>query len=112
MVNRLPVGPVPWSQEGQRRCIQIFGCGEAAVGLTDEERDTLKGLLNKGKIAARRVAHARILLLADAGEEDDAIATVLAVSSRTVCRIRKRLVTEGFLAALDHRPQPPRPDKV
>jgi hypothetical protein len=24
----------------------------------------------------------------------------------------KRLVTEGFLAALDHKPQPPRPDKV
>src|SRR5436305_8274459 len=82
------------------------------VRLTDEERDTLKGLLNKGKIAARRVAHARILLLADAGEEDDAIATALAVSSRTVCRVRKRLVTEGLLAALDHKPQPPRPDKV
>jgi hypothetical protein len=82
------------------------------VSLTDEERDTLKGLLNKGKVAARKIAHARILLLADAGQDDDAIATGVAVSSRTVCRVRKRLVTEGFLAALDHRPQPPRPDKV
>jgi transposase len=82
------------------------------VSLTDEEKDTLKGLLNKGKVAARRIAHARILLLADAGQDDDAIATAVAVSSRTVCRVRKRLVTEGFLAALDHKPQPPRPDKV
>lgn len=82
------------------------------VSLTDEERDTLNDLLNKGKAAARRITHARILLLADAGEDEDCIASAVAVSSRTVCRVRKRLVTEGFLAALDHKPQPPRPDKV
>jgi transposase len=82
------------------------------VSLTDEERDTLKGLLNKGKVAARKIAHARILLLAEAGQDDDSIATALSVSTRTVCRVRKRLVTEGFAAALDHKPQPPRPDKV
>src|SRR5947209_19938882 len=82
------------------------------VSLTDEERDALNGLLNKGKAAARRLAHARILLLADAGEDDEAIADAVAVSTRTVNRVRKRLVTEGFLAALDHKPQPPRPDKI
>ena len=82
------------------------------VSLTDDERDTLKGLLMKGKAAARRIAHARILLLADGGQDDDAIALAVAVSSRTINRVRKRLVTEGFLAALDHKPQPPRPDKV
>jgi len=27
-------------------------------------------------------------------------------------RVRRRLVTEGLEAAIDHRPQPPRPDKV
>jgi hypothetical protein len=82
------------------------------VSLMDEERDALNALLNKGKAAARRLAHARILLLADAGEDDDSIAAAVTVSSRTVCRVRKRLVTEGFLAALDHKPQPPRPDKI
>jgi transposase len=82
------------------------------VSLADEERDALNGLLNKGKAAARRLAHARILLLADAGDDDESIAAAVAVSSRTVCRVRQRLVTEGFLAALDHKPQPPRPDKV
>ena len=82
------------------------------VNLTDEERDTLNGLLKKGKAAARRLAHARILLLAHEGQDDEAIAESVAVSSRTINRVRKRLVTEGFLAALDHKPQPPRPDKV
>ncbi|OWK40340.1 Transposase [Fimbriiglobus ruber] len=82
------------------------------VTLTDEERDALAGLLGKGKVAARKLAHARVLLLADAGEDDEAIAESVTVSTRTVNRVRKRLVTEGFLAALDHKPQPPRPDKV
>jgi hypothetical protein len=82
------------------------------VDLTDEERDALGGLLAKGKGAARKLAHARILLLADAGQDDEGIADAVAVSTRTVGRVRKRLVTEGFLAALDHKPQPPRPDKV
>ncbi len=82
------------------------------VSLVTEERAALEGLLGKGRVAARKIAHARILLLADAGQDDEYIAEALAVSSRTVCRVRKRLVTEGFLAALEHRPQPPRPDKI
>jgi transposase len=82
------------------------------VSLADEERAVLESLVNKGKAAARRIAHAHILLLADLGHDDEDIASALEISSRTVGRVRKRLVTEGFLAALDHRPQPPRPDKV
>jgi hypothetical protein len=82
------------------------------VSLADEERAALEGLINKGKTAARRIIHARILLLADQGEPDEGIASALGVSSRTVCRVRKRLVSEGFLTAIDPRPQPPRPDKV
>jgi hypothetical protein len=82
------------------------------VSLADEERAGLESLVNKGKCAARRIAHARILLLADEGQDDEEIASALALSSRTVVRVRKRLVTEGFVAALDHKPQPPRPDKV
>ena len=82
------------------------------VSLADEERAALEGLINKGKTAARRIIHARVLLLADQGEPDDAISSALGISSRTVGRVRRRLVTEGFLAAIDPRPQPPRPDKV
>jgi transposase len=69
-------------------------------------------LLKKGKAAARRLAHARILLLADAGHDDEDIASATDVSTRTINRVRKRLVTEGFLAALDPKAQPCRPGKV
>ena len=82
------------------------------VSLADEERAVLESLVSKGKAAARRTAHARILLLADKGHDDEDSASALEISARTVCRVRKRLVTEGFLAAVDHKPQPPRPDKV
>ena len=40
------------------------------VDLTGEERATSEGLFTTGKGAARQVAHARILLWADAGEGD------------------------------------------
>lgn len=86
------------------------------VNLTEEERAELEGLLGKGKTAARKLAHARLLLLADdsRGEPrpDAEIASALSLGLRTVSRVRKRFVTQGFAAALDHKPQPPRPDKV
>ena len=86
------------------------------VSLTKEERAELETLIGVGKATARKLAHARVLLLADDSRADpradDAIASALSLGSRTVSRVRKRFVTEGFAAALDHRPQPPRPDKV
>jgi DNA-binding transcriptional LysR family regulator len=83
------------------------------VSLAPEERVGLQHLVNAGTAAARRLAHARILLLADGDERpDDEIVAALGVSLRTVERVRKRLVTEGLDAAIDHRPQPPRPDKI
>ncbi len=36
----------------------------------------------------------------------------LGISVPTIARVRQRCVTEGLAAALDHRPQPPRPEKV
>jgi hypothetical protein len=86
------------------------------VTLTDEERDQLQRLVNTGKGAARRLTHARILLLADtasaAPHTDEGIVAALGTSLRTVERLRKHLVTEGLRAALDPRPQPARPHKV
>jgi Homeodomain-like domain len=83
------------------------------VSLAPEERVELQQLVTAGKAAARRLAHARILLLADRDDcLDEEIVEALGVSLRTVERVRKRLVTEGFEAAIDHRPQPPRPDKI
>lgn len=83
------------------------------VSLAPVERVELQQLVNTGKAAARRLAHARILLLADRDDcLDEEIVSSLGVSLRTVQRVRKRLVTEGLDAAIDHRPQPPRPDKM
>ena len=85
------------------------------IALTTEERTGLERLVAVGKAAARKLTHARILLLADtagAGQTDEAIAAALGVSVPTIGRVRRRCVTQGLAAALDHRPQPPRPDKV
>jgi transposase len=86
------------------------------VTLTPEERDELARLVSAGKGAARRLTHGRILLLADTavggGHTDDQIVAALGVGLCTVARVRQRLVTAGFAAALDPRPQPRRPDKV
>src|SRR5262245_5296639 len=85
------------------------------VTLTPQERAELEQLVSKGKGAARRLTHARILLLADtaaAPHIDEAIVEALGVGICTVGRVRRRLVTEGLPAALDPRPQPRRPDKV
>jgi hypothetical protein len=86
------------------------------VTLTAEERGHLEQTVSVGKAAARKLTHARILLLADTspgkGQPDLDIVKALGVGLRTVERVRKRLVTEGFAAALDHKPQPPRPDKI
>jgi Homeodomain-like domain len=87
------------------------------VTLMVEERKALEHLVSVGKAAARKLAHARILLLADEGpggprRTDEEILAALQVSPKTIARVRKRFVTESFESALDHRPQPPRPEKV
>jgi transposase len=83
------------------------------VSLVSQERDEFQQLVSAGKAAARRLTHARVLLLADRNDcLDEEIVATLGVSLRTVERIRKRLVTEGLDAAIDHRPQPPRPEKI
>ena len=75
----------------------------------------MERLLSVGKGAARRLTHARILLLADTAagsHSDDELVAALGVGICTVGRVRRRLVTAGLAAALDPRPQPQRPDKI
>lgn len=78
------------------------------VTLTESERQMLQAMLSRGKAAARKLMHARILLKADAapggpGWEDAAIAQVLEVGRATVERVRKEFVEEGLEAALERR---------
>src|SRR5713226_1386887 len=79
------------------------------VMLTDAERTALTELIAAGRSPARKLAHARILLKADEsqggpGWSDSAITEALEMSRTTVERVRKRYVTEGLEAALNHRP--------
>jgi transposase len=86
------------------------------VTLSAEERSELEHLVSAGKSAARKLTHARVLLLADTSSgkayTDAEVVAALGIGVRTVERVRKRLVTQGFQSALDHKPQPPRPDKI
>jgi transposase len=86
------------------------------VTLTPDERADLEHLVSVGKGAARRLTHARILLVANTaaagGHTDDEIIAALGVGICTVGRVRRRLVTAGLAPALDPRPQPQRPDKI
>jgi len=78
------------------------------VTLTAEERQGLQEMISRGKAAARKLMHARMLLKADASEdgpawEDQAIAEGLEVGRATVERVRRQFVEEGFAAALERR---------
>ncbi len=77
------------------------------VTLTESEREALREIISTGKGAARRLAHARILLKADQGLTDEAIVEAVEVSRPTVERVRRRLVEEGMDSAL----HPNKPDK-
>ena len=80
------------------------------VKLNKEERQNLLSLIKKGKAAAYKLTHARILLEADEAEKtrkkktDIEIAGLLYTSAKTVKRIRKRFVEEGMEIALSRRP--------
>ena len=81
------------------------------VTLTQEEREMLQEMLSRGKAAARKLTHARILLKADVaasgpGWNDEGIAEALEVGRATVERVRKEFVEEGLEAALErHKPR-------
>src|SRR3954451_24559703 len=81
------------------------------VTLTAEERETLGGMISRGKANARKLAHARVLLQADASEggpdwTDLRIAEAVRVSVRTIERVRQRFVEDGLETALLPRPSP------
>ena len=80
------------------------------VTLTEEERTSLKELVNKGKNPAYKVNHARILLLADTNQEDGGwkdfdISKALKISVATIERVRQRLVEKGLEGALNRKEQ-------
>lgn len=80
------------------------------VTLTQEERKELEALSNKGKRAAQTMLNALILLACDEGEYqiersiNETIARVLNISMKTIDRVKKRFIEEGFDVALTGKP--------
>ena len=80
------------------------------VTLTATERQSLHELIAAGQAAALKLAHARILLKADAAPEgpawtDDRIAEAVEVNLTTVERVRQRFVEQGLEAVLVRKKQ-------
>ena len=80
------------------------------VYLTPEQRQRLETLTRSGQAAAKKILHARILLMADAEHpqgrwHDEQIAHALGLHRNTVGRVRKRFVLAGEEPALRRTPQ-------
>ena len=83
---------------------------KSIVRLDSSEREQLEQLVKVGKVAAYKRQHAQILLKADIvpegqGWSDREISEAFDVSTRTVGRVRQRLVEGGLEAALSRAKQ-------
>ncbi len=80
------------------------------VELTSEEQEELAQLVSKGKAAARKITHARILLQANESQggpawTDIRISQAFGVHTNTIHGIRRRFVEDGLQAALERKKQ-------
>lgn len=90
------------------------------VKLSDEERETLRAVISKGKATARSIRRAHILLMADENRtggkiKDETIASQLQVHMNTVLNVRRAAYTQQDVQAVIHRKKrttPPVPRKV
>jgi transposase len=79
------------------------------VTLTQEERDELLSITKGGTHTSKKVVHSLILLNCDEGAfaekvNNEDVAKVLKVGMRTIDRVKKKFVEEGFDAALANSP--------
>jgi transposase len=76
------------------------------VDLSQSERDDLAASVSGGKLPVRRLKRMQILLAADAGVSDEAIAAAVRTSGSTIYRTKKRFVEISLEAALSEEPRP------
>ncbi len=95
------------------------GSQKYVVELSAEARDRLESVARNGSAPAKKIAHARILLMSDEHHEsgryhDHQIAAALGVHLNTVARVRKQFVQQGEGPALERKARltPPVPPKV
>ena len=87
------------------------------IRLTTDEQRELKGVVSRGRAAAYKQTHARILLMSDesrrdGGMTDAEITGALGVGLSMVERIRKRCVEGGIESALNRKEQMRRRKKI
>ena len=80
------------------------------VELTAEEQEELMQLVSKGKAAARKITHARVLLQANESKNGPAwtdiqISEAFGIHTNTIHDIRRRFVEDGLEAALVRKKQ-------
>jgi transposase len=78
------------------------------IKLTKEEVSELKEIINKGSHTSQTFRAAYILLNCDEGDfsekvTNEQISKVLKVGMRTIDRVKKKFIEEGFEAALERR---------
>ena len=76
------------------------------VELNEGERAQLTAMLSGGNHAARKLKRAQILLAADAGIGDEAIADTISVGGSTVYRTKRRFVEGNLDLALSEEARP------
>jgi len=78
------------------------------IKLSKEEVDSLMSIINKGSHTSQSYRSAYILLNCDQGDYSDKvtneqISKVLKVGMRTIDRVKKKFIEEGFEAVLERR---------
>lgn len=85
------------------------------VTLTSEERAVLEGIISRGKYVATKLKRAYALMGTDQSPggkamTDEQISAVYGMRVRTIEKLRKRFVEEGFEIALNGKKRKPRFD--
>lgn len=79
------------------------------VALSQKEREELLSITKGGIHTSKKVIHALILLNCDEGGfsdkiKNEEIVKVLKIGARTIDRVKKKFVEEGYEAVLENRP--------
>jgi len=82
------------------------------IKLKEHERQRLHEIVETGKESARKITRCRILLAADKGKTDKAIADILDVCLATIYYTRRRYCHEGLDRAINEAPRSGQPVKI
>lgn len=82
------------------------------INLSDEQREALEKLARGRTTTVRLAIRAKMILMANAGKQDQQIADELAIARQTVARWRGRFIASGIAGIEKDAPRPGRKPKV